>query len=508
MNIPILLGRALIGPSIHEGEDMKYYNLLGVAMVLGLSACSQDSGNDSPQAMTPERAQTAATIEEVADAMGLAGVDSLSITGTAWRIRNSFRQTLTASPPWPEHDEITNWVQTIDLESPAMLGQGDTFSSNLFLEPPVAGTHINNVPVGSTSWGRQLEIWLTPWGFVKGAQNAGSQGELMTMDGESYTRFSWQTGDDMVSPSGMHYTVNGYANSDNLIVRTETWVEDAFMGDMHVVGVYADYQDFDGLMVPATFEQQRGGGGIFGVQVASAQANPVNLEALLTAPPANAPNFGGGGDRPDDLTEDLGDGAWLVKGAYVALVVEFSDHLAVVEAGQNEANGELIIQQIRQHISDKEIRYVMNSHPHSDHTGGLPPLIREGAALVTHEKNVAFMDMALNTPRTLLGEEDLNARVIGVEGVGIYEDVMNRLELHPVPNLHTEGMLVAVLPKQGVMFEADFTLPQPGREANPFVKTLARYVRDNDIQFDRYLAVHPAAVPQNRDDLMATIENE
>jgi glyoxylase-like metal-dependent hydrolase (beta-lactamase superfamily II) len=85
---------------------------------------------------------------------------------------------------------------------------------------------------------------------------------------------------------------------------------------------------------------------------------------------------------------------------------------------------------------------------------------------------------------------------------------MNRLELHPVPNLHTEGMLVAVLPKQGVMFEADFTLPQPGREANPFVKTLARYVRDNDIQFDRYLAVHPAAVPQNRDDLMATIENE
>ena len=97
---------------------------------------------------------------------------------------------------------------------------------------------------------------------------------------------------------------------------------------------------------------------------------------------------------------------------------------------------------------------------------------------------------------------------MGVAGVGVFEDASNRLELHSVPNLHTDGMLVAVLPVQGVMFEADFTLPQPGAEANPFVKTLARYVVENDVQFERYLAVHAANVPQTRADLVATITGE
>jgi hypothetical protein len=69
-------------------------------------------------------------------------------------------------------------------------------------------------------------------------------------------------------------------------------------------------------------------------------------------------------------------------------------------------------------------------------------------------------------------------------------------------------MLVAVLPAQGVMFEADFTLPQPGAVANPFVKTLARYVVENDVQFDRYLAVHAANVAQSRVDLVSTIAGE
>jgi len=180
----------------------------------------------------------------------------------------------------------------------------------------------------------------------------------------------------------------------------------------------------------------------------------------------------------------------------------------VFESGQSQARGEQILAQIRNNISDKEIRYIINSHPHSDHTAGLVPFIREGATLVTHVNNVDFLDMALNTPRTLLGEEPLNAEVMGVEGVGIFEDGMNRLELHPVPNLHTDGMLVAVLPVQGLMFEADFTLPVGGAEANPFVKTLARYVVENDVQFEDYEAVHAANVEQNRDDLISTIADE
>jgi glyoxylase-like metal-dependent hydrolase (beta-lactamase superfamily II) len=483
--------------------------------LLFLTACSNDS-DTSTASIEMGVEDMAPSINDVATDMGLDGVDSLTLSGSAWRIRNSFQQTPTASPPWPERDDITNWVQTIDFTASAMRGQGDTFASNLFFAPAVAGTHVINAPAGTDSWRQQMEVWLTPWGFVKGAQRYGAQSSQLEFNGNSYTRFSFSSPESMTSPSGMRYTVNGYVNTDGQVVRTETWVEDAFMGDMHVVGTYADYESHNGLMVPTTFEQQRGGGGIFGVTVSSASANPANLAELIPAPESNTTNNGGGGggggpaasEPPADLTQQVGDGAWLVTGGYVSLVVEFSDHLAVFESGQSESRGEQIIQQIRDNISDKEIRYIINSHPHSDHTAGLVPFMREGATLVTHEANVDFLDMALNTPRTLLGEDSLNAEVMGITGVGLLEDDTNRLELHHVPNLHTDGMVVALLPEQGILFQADFTLPQPDTEANPFVKTLARYISENDVQFENYLAVHAAAVAQTRAELLATIAGE
>ena len=487
-------------------SDFKLFSI--ILSIFFLASCSDNT--DQSLNTAAETSSFPSSVEDASTAMGLDGVNAISLEGNAWRIRNSFRQTLTASPPWPERDEINNWVQTIDFSTPAMLGSGDTFASNLFLLPPVAGVHRLEVPADSDSWRQQMEIWLTPWGFIKGAQRFGAETEVVEMNGSTFLKISWQSPGSMVAPSGLSYSVEGYVNNEGLVTRTETRVEDAFMGDMHVVGVFSDYQDFGGLMVPTMMEQQRGGGGVFGVSVSTVSANSVNLDELINIPESSAPDIGGGNseDTPVDLTEQVGEGAWLVKGGYVALVVEFDDHLAVFEAGQSETRGEQIIQQIRDYISDKEIRYVINSHPHSDHTAGLVPFMREGATLVTHEANVEFLDMALNTPRTLLGEEPLNAQVMGITGTGVLEDDTNRIELHPVPNLHTEGMLVAVLPDHGLLFQADFTLPQPGSEANPFVKTLARYVEENDIQFDRYLAVHAASVNQTRDDLLAAIAEE
>ena len=76
----------------------------------------------------------------------------------------------------------------------------------------------------------------------------------------------------------------------------------------------------------------------------------------------------------------------------------------MLEAGQSEARGLAYIAETKKLIPNKPIRYVVNTHPHSDHTGGLPPLVAEGATIITQKNNEAFLEKALNTPRTLLND--------------------------------------------------------------------------------------------------------
>ena len=486
--------------------------LLMLLPALGVIGCTDaaDPPAQTPSAAAPAAAPDAnAVLNNVEAALGAGNLRSITYSGTAWRIRNSFMQTPTASPPWPSRDEITNYQRTIDLTAPASLATGNTFAQNLFLEPAVEGTYTQNIPADRTVWSDQLEIWLTPWGFVQGAKNNGATVSRQTVGGTEVTVLSWQSPVSQTSPSGMRYTVNGYIGADNLPARVETWVEHPFMGDFHVVQVYSDYRDFGGVKVPATIEQQRGGGGIFGVAVTAATANPADLTARLTPPQAAGPGGppgGGGPPAPPSVTaEELADGVHLITGGYVALVAEFSDHVLVFEAGQSEARGQRILDEVKQLVPGKPIRFIVNSHPHSDHTAGLVPFIREGATLVTHANNVDFLRMALSTPRTLLGEPTLSPQIQGVDGVTVFEDATMRVELHSVPNGHTDGMLVAVVPSARTLFQADFTLPQPGAMPNPFVVTLANYVDSNNVQFERYLAVHASPMPQTRAQLLATI---
>ena len=476
-----------------------------------LAGCSGEPAE--PAASTaaepaPPPAPVLAELSAVAAAHGMDGLTSISYSGSAWRVRNSFRQTRTASPPWPERDEITNYVRTVDLNTVASRATGETFAQDLFLNPPVAGVYQQNVTPETAAWGQQLEYWLTPWGFLKGAQANNATASAASMDGMDLTAFTWQPAAP-VSPGGLQYTVTAYVGADNLIARVETRVEDAFMGDMLVTNVYSGYADMGGVQVPATIEQMRGGGGIFGVNVTAATLNPANAAELLAVPPPAAPPGAAPGGAPPaaptELSQQLSEGIYLIKTGYQALAVDFGDFVAVFEAGQPEATGQAILDEVKRVIPGKEIRYIINSHPHSDHTGGLIPFVREGATIITHQNNVEFLNMALSTPRTLLGQETLAPKFENIttwphtiEGAG------RTLVLHSVPNLHTDGMLVAVIPGM-LMFEADFTLPQPGAMPNPFVIDLANYVDQNNVDFDTYLAVHANAVNQTKADLMATI---
>jgi flavorubredoxin len=272
-------------------------------------------------------------------------------------------------------------------------------------------------------------------------------------------------------------------------------------------------------MAPTKIVQTRGGWPFFEVDVTSAKANPPDL-ATLAVPPAPAGGRGGPGGPGRGpapaltvTTEKLGDGLWKLTtgaGSYDSIIVEFKDHVMMLEAGQSEARALAYVAEIKKLVPNKPIRYVMNTHPHSDHTGGLPVLVAEGATIITQKNNVAFLGKALNTPRTLmtdtLAKNPKKAKIEAVDEKKVYSDGTRTVELyHVAPVPHSNGLMIAYIPKEKILFQGDFTVT-PGEPANDHVKALGPIVLDKlKLDFDRYIPVHAAAGPQTKADFLKAL---
>ena len=413
---------------------------------------------------------------------------------------------------------IASYVRVIDLSVPATRHTGTTNNIGAGGSTTVTpGTFAQQVTPQQADvaqpWAGSLDFYLTPWGFLKGAADNNAAASRRRVDGKNYTVLTWSP--TVKAPSGKSYIVNGYVNDQNLVERVETWLGENIMGDMHILATYSGWKDFGGAMAPAKIVQTRGELPFFEVNVTAARANPADIAtiAVIPAPAGRGGGPGGGGPGGGGAapalmvtTEKLSDGLYRLTtggGSYDSIVVEFGDHIMLLEAGQGEARALAYIAEAKKLVPNKPIRYVVNTHPHSDHTGGLPALVAEGATIVTHRNNQEFFERALNTPRTLLTDTlAKNPKKARVEAVGdkkVYSDGKRTVELHHIwPAPHSNGLIVAYLPKEKILFQGDFSLGAAGQPANDHVKALAAALDKLKLDYERYINVHASAEPQTR----------
>ena len=462
------------------------------------------------------RAQDAAgTIAAVKKAMGAETVKSITYSGAA--ATGNFGQSKNIAGPLAM-TAIAGYRRAIDFEQPYSRAIGTTMPPAVPGAPPPQPGAFNQGIAPNAAWAAQIEIYLTPWGFLKGAAANNATATSQRSGGKAVTVISWSP--SQKSPSGQPYRVAGYINDQQMIERVETWIEHPVMGDLHVEQAYTDYRDFGGVKVPGKIAQRRGGFQTFEATINEAIANPANIADLLqppTAPgggragvPGGAPAGGAAPAPPPVQSEKLGEGAYRITGGYVSIAVEFKDYVVVLEGGQNEARGLAVIAETKRLIPGKPIRYVVNTHPHFDHSGGLAPFAAEGITIITHDNNRDFLEKALNNPRTLVGDALAKSkRKAKVEGVGdkrVLADNTRTIELHHVKDLeHSDAMLIAFLPKEKILFTADFNIPAPGQPVSPSIATLIANIERLRLDFDRYVTVHPPNPdrPLTKADVMA-----
>ncbi|MBM3818415.1 MAG: MBL fold metallo-hydrolase [Acidimicrobiia bacterium] len=459
----------------------------------------------------PALAQDAKTvIANASKAMGADGVTSVTYYGSG--ANYNLGQNNNAQGPWPRVN-LNDYRRTIDFNAPASRATAVTWAAPPQGTPAAQGAFNQVITPQNQQWAQQLEIWVTPWGFLKGAAANNATSRTQTVNGRRYHVVTWNA--PITSPGGQPYRVVGYVNAQtNLVDRVDTWVENPVFGDLQVETHYSHWRDgLNGFKFPSDIQQRRAGWPTFDAQILSAEANPPNLQALITPPPPPAGRGGGpggapgGGGQPPAVTataEKLAEGVYAIKGGYVALAVEFNDHIVLFEPGpQNEARAAANIAEVKRVIPNKPIRYGVLSHHHFDHTSGLPAAVAEGITLVTHENNRLFFERALNSPRTLapdaIAKSGRKAVVEGMRDRRVFTDGTRTLEIHEVKGLpHADGLLMAYLPKERILAYADmFNAPAP--DAKPAPPTAGHVVMAANVDrlkldVDTLVSVH-APVP-------------
>jgi glyoxylase-like metal-dependent hydrolase (beta-lactamase superfamily II) len=452
----------------------------------------------------------------------LGNVQSITYSGQAHDV--AFQQcgaNATQMVCYGTHDPlrpIINYVRVIDLAAPASRHTGGTMNIGGGGSTTVGqGTFFQQVTAQqadvSQPWAQSLELYITPWGFLKGAAANNATAARRKVEGRDFTVLTWSP--TVKAPSGKAYTINGYVNGDNIVERVETWLGENIMGDMHVVATYSDWRDFGGVVAPTRIVQTRGGWPFFDVTVTGARANPADLAALAPAPPppANPPPAPPAGAPQFNITkEQLGDGIFRYTtgpGSYDSIVVEFNNYIMMLEAGQSQARAAAYVAEIKKQFPGKPIRYVMVTHPHADHTPGLPVLVAEGATIITQENSLDFLNRALNTPRTLLDDQLAKApKRAKFETVGdkrVYTDGTRTVEFyHIYPAPHSNALLIAYFPKEKILFQGDFSV-NPGQPANDHVRALVPAVAKLGLDYNRYINVHVSAAPQTKADVTAAM---
>ena len=435
-------------------------------------------------------------VSAAARAMGADNLNTIQLTGSGSNA--GIGQNLNPSMAWPMV-RVKSYTRQIDLNAASSNAQLVRIQNN-------AEQTQNQVIQPNAAWQQQYDVWVTPYGFLKGALANPVTLRTDTVNGVRYNVATFMLQNK--------YKVEGYINDQNMVERVRTWIDNDVMGDMLVEGIYTDYKDFAGLKVPTFLTVKQGGFPTLILGVSDAKANvPVTIpppQAAAAAPAA-----------PTVVTEKIADGVWYLKAGAPAnhhsVLVEFADHVAVIEGPLNEARSLAVIAEVGKLVPNKPIRYLINTHHHFDHSGGLRTWVDHGAIIVTHDTNKAFYEKTFATPRTLNPDRlEQSKKKATIEVTGdkrVMGDATRSLELHLIKaNTHNDGILMAFLPKEQIIVEVDmYTPPAPNAPApapnapvNPNAVALLDNLEKLRLDFATILPLHGPG-KATREDLYAFV---
>ena len=153
----------------------------------------------------------------------------------------------------------------------------------------------------------------------------------------------------------------------------------------------------------------------------------------------------------------------VVGGSHNALLVEMRDHLIVFDAPVSDGQSNWTIRAAQAKYGAKPIRYIVLTHHHMDHAGGLRAYLAQGATLVVGRGAAAHYRRILAAPATRnpdLGAYDFSrANIVEVADRYVMSDGQREVSAHLTENPHAESMLIGYVADARIGFVTDIWSP-------------------------------------------------
>jgi len=303
-----------------------------------------------------------------------------------------------------------------------------------------------------------------------------------------------------------------------LPTRIFQMVDNNLFGDTLQALEFTDYKPMNGLQLPTllTDWQDKREIGQIRIQRTTIDGDVGTLAApasLGAAQPAGG-RGGGRGGPAGNPAQELAKGVWRVTGTtHHSLIVEFNDHLLVVEANNPERVA-AVWAKAKELRPNKPITQLIVTHHHFDHTGGVRDAVALGVTeIIAQQNNVNFLNEILKRPHTI--NPDALAKkgnfkmpkITPIADFGVVKDSSMTINLyHLLDNTHADSNVLIYFPASKILTQVDVYMPNDARHIvpgeplghAPWNRNVMENIKFRKLQVETHAPLHGEVVPWSK----------
>jgi glyoxylase-like metal-dependent hydrolase (beta-lactamase superfamily II) len=337
--------------------------------------------------------------------------------------------------------------------------------------------------------------------------------------GTSYPAVNYRVGDQTLTVM--------FDGASGLPTRVRTQDYDNIWGDVTWDLVLAGWKAVDGVQVATSQKYELNGRVVSETTITLAKLNGAVSSDLLAIPDAfkagasraatgavpyqwvirrqyigtyldsDAPSYDTRATSSLRLVE-LGPGVLhAVGGSHHSLVVEMRDHLIVFDAPVSDWQSSWLLGAAREKFPGKPVKYLVLTHHHMDHAGGVRGYAAQGATLVVGKGNGEHFRRVLAAPYTrnpdLMARDLSRTPIVEVGDRHVISDGQREVHAYRIDNPHADGLLIGYVPDAKLGFATDIWSPGAGPlpdKLNPALAALVDGVKKAGITPTRFAGGH------------------